>query len=507
MPVWQKKVKEHEKWQDQQARSIKLQNKTNKKRGKDDEGGSKQDRDREKADAEASSWQTFDPDAPIDGFHFADTKQFALSELRTYQNELVQRGVMKWLADALERGIAVHHASMNRRYRYKLEIIYRKGYLLDVIATGTLALGINMPCKTVVFSGDSLFLTALNYRQAGGRAGRRGFDVLGNVVFQGVDIDRVYKLMSSRLPHLQGHFPITTSLVLRLFLLLSGSKNSEFAIRTIDSILSQPRLYLGSMESKVSILHHLRFSIEYLRQNFLLDQDGTPMNFALWVSHLYYAENSCWAFHALLKEGYFHALSADVDKSPVAVCRTLMLVMAHIFGRRTINRALREAAEAQGVQSTLYLPPIPEEVEAILQNHNAQTLGIFHTYVKTFAKQHLAGVDNELPLTGVRIGPEHGRQLPTSLPATVVRSPFVALSGHGDEFETISDLCRTVRSGVFLEEAAVPYLPICPRETGASLNAYLYNFYMHGDIKALENVNRIRSGEVWFLLNGTFYWT
>ena len=54
-----------------------------------------------------------------------------------------------------------------------------------MIATGTLALGINMPCTTVVFSGDSIFLTALNYRQAAGRAGRRGFDLMGNVIFQG----------------------------------------------------------------------------------------------------------------------------------------------------------------------------------------------------------------------------------------------------------------------------------------------------------------------------------
>lgn len=61
-------------------------------------------------------------------------------------------------------------------------MLFRKGYLRVVIATGTLALGINMPCATVVFSGDSVFLTALNYRQAAGRAGRRGFDLLGNVV-------------------------------------------------------------------------------------------------------------------------------------------------------------------------------------------------------------------------------------------------------------------------------------------------------------------------------------
>ena len=42
-----------------------------------------------------------------------------------------------------------------------------------VIATGTLAYGIHMPCKAVVMAGDSVFLDALNFRQMSGRAGRR----------------------------------------------------------------------------------------------------------------------------------------------------------------------------------------------------------------------------------------------------------------------------------------------------------------------------------------------
>ncbi len=66
-----------------------------------------------------------------------------------------------------------------------------------VIATGTLAFGINMPCRTVVFLGDHIFLSALQFRQMMGRAGRRGFDPLGHVVFFGVGPRKVRSLMVS----------------------------------------------------------------------------------------------------------------------------------------------------------------------------------------------------------------------------------------------------------------------------------------------------------------------
>ena len=128
----------------------------------------------------------FDPEDPVDGYHLAAKQNAEAGELAKYFGQLRWRGLPEWLIAGLKRGIGVHHAGMNRKYRQIVEMLFRKGYLRVVIATGTLALGINMPCATVVFSGDSVFLTALNFRQAAGRAGRRGFDLLGNVVFQGI---------------------------------------------------------------------------------------------------------------------------------------------------------------------------------------------------------------------------------------------------------------------------------------------------------------------------------
>ena len=406
---------------------------------------------------------------------------------------------------ALGRGIGVHHAGMNRKYRQVVEILLRKGFLRVVIATGTLALGINMPCKTVVFGGDSVFLTALNFRQGAGRAGRRGFDVLGNVIFLGIPQEKAFRLISSRLPHLNGHFPITTSLVLRLMTLLHESNMSQFAIQTINSILSQPRLYLGSPSSKMAVLHHLRFSIEYLRRQCLLSESGAPQNFAGCVSHLYYSENASWGFHALLKGGYFHELCRNVDQNADQVCLTMMLVLAHLFGRQLCKRADVDFVNSvvKRSSSIVFLPPLPKSAEKLLLEHNDETLAIFRTYVKTYADQHLHGADNKLPLTRLRIGAEGLDIIPgISLAPTAVRSSFVALSGHGDDFSSISDLCKTVRAGVFLEDAVVPYLAVQPHDIDNPLNAYLYDFYKHGEINTLEKANKIRSSDVWFLLNG-----
>ncbi len=355
-----------------------------------------------------------------------------------------------------------------------VEMLFRKGYLRVVIATGTLALGINMPCATVVFSGDSVFLTALNFRQAAGRAGRRGFDLLGNVVFQNLTTAKVCRLLSSRLPDLNGHFPVTTTLVLRLFSLLEESGESPYAVRAINSLLSQPRLYLDGPAFKDQVLHHLRFSIEYLRRQSLLSSQGAPINFAGLTSHLYFTENSSFAVNVLLKEGFFHELCSDINEKTSSVLRSLMIVLAHLFGRRPCREADQEYIEnvVKRSPSIVFLPPLPPQAARILRQHNQETLQIFTTYVKTFVDQHIKEDDCKLPLTGVEAGGSNADvALAGTLPPTRVRSAFVALSGHGDTFDTISDLCRTTRGGVFLEEAVIPHLDVYPDESKTPLNA------------------------------------
>ena len=110
---------------------------------------------------------------------------------RGYWIDRIRRRVTEpWLTtliDGLERGVGVHHAGLPRPYRLAVEVLFRSGHLKVVFATSTLALGINMPCRTTVFLDDSPYLTPLLFRQMSGRAGRRGYDDLGHIVTWYVD--------------------------------------------------------------------------------------------------------------------------------------------------------------------------------------------------------------------------------------------------------------------------------------------------------------------------------
>ena len=504
--LWKTKLSEWEQWKRTKAKlAAKKPAKTAaKKKGKseDDGPGAKADQVHDAASAEDDPMASFNPDDPIEGFHFAARHKAESAELAAWFRQLAKRGVQPWLMDALLRGIGVHHAGMNRKYRQIVEMLFRRGYLRVVIATGTLALGINMPCATVVFSGDSIFLTALNFRQAAGRAGRRNFDLLGNVVMQNISYEKVCRLLSSRLPDLNGHFPITTTLVLRLFTLLNESGNSAYAVRAINSLLSQPRLYLDGSAFREQVLHHLRFSIEYLRRQSLLSVEGAPINFAGLTSHLYYTENSSFALNALFKGGYFHELCSEIDGKTSRVLRELMVVMAHLFGRRPCREADEEYLEkVKKSSSIVFLEKLPSTASSILSQHNKDTLEVFTTYVETFVDQHITDDDRKLPLTGLTFGGDATLPGLETLSPPKVRSAFVALSGHGDRFDTVSDLCDTARSGVFLEQAVIPHLDVYPDESATPFNAYLYDFYMHGDVQTLEKANGIRKNDVWFLLN------
>ena len=124
-------------------------------------------------------------------------------------------GYRSWLA-GLERGLAAHHAGMLPTFKEIVEELFTEGLIKAVFATETLALGINMPARTVVierlvkWNGEThAALTPGEYTQLTGRAGRRGIDVEGHAVVlwsPGVDPGSVAGLAGTRTYPLNSSF-------------------------------------------------------------------------------------------------------------------------------------------------------------------------------------------------------------------------------------------------------------------------------------------------------------
>jgi len=98
------------------------------------------------------------------------------------------------LSRLVRHGVGVHHAGMLPRYRRLVETLAQAGLLRVVCGTDTLGVGINVPIRTVLFTGLSKYdgvrtrlLQAREFHQIAGRAGRAGFDTAGTVVVQAPD--------------------------------------------------------------------------------------------------------------------------------------------------------------------------------------------------------------------------------------------------------------------------------------------------------------------------------
>ncbi|HEX8582043.1 MAG TPA: DEAD/DEAH box helicase, partial [Acidimicrobiales bacterium] len=139
--------------------------------------------------------------------------------------DLAVLGYWEW-ADGLERGLAAHHAGLLPTFKEVVEELFSRGLVKAVFATETLALGVNMPARSVVleklvkWNGEThADVTPGEYTQLTGRAGRRGIDVEGHAVVlwqPGLDPEAVAGLASTRTYPLRSSFRPTYNMAVNL---------------------------------------------------------------------------------------------------------------------------------------------------------------------------------------------------------------------------------------------------------------------------------------------------
>lgn len=130
----------------------------------------------------------FEKDSGIPAIIEKECRHIIMSKLPNYQ-EYINLPEYLELVSLLEKGIAIHHAGMMPVLREMVELLFEKGFIKLLFATETFAVGINMPTKTVIFTGLTKFnghtmrlLHPHEYTQMAGRAGRRGIDTIGHVI-------------------------------------------------------------------------------------------------------------------------------------------------------------------------------------------------------------------------------------------------------------------------------------------------------------------------------------
>ncbi|EUC37914.1 hypothetical protein COCCADRAFT_84482 [Bipolaris zeicola 26-R-13] len=179
------------------------------------------------------------------------TIEKSLARLSREDRELPQ---IKRLRELLGRGIAVHHGGMLPIVKEVVEILFAKTLVKVLFATETFAMGLNLPTRTVVFSGfrkhdgrEFRDLLPGEYTQMAGRAGRRGLDTVGTVIICAPGADeappaaRLRQMMLGEPTKLRSQFRLTYNMMLNL-LRVEALKIEEMIKRSFSENATQALL-------------------------------------------------------------------------------------------------------------------------------------------------------------------------------------------------------------------------------------------------------------------------
>jgi len=183
--------------------------------------------------------------------HIEHILQTYLDSLRPEDRELEQVQVMCRLA---RKGIGFHHAGLLPVLKQLVEVLFSRGLMHIVFATDTLALGVNMPARTVVIGRMSKWdgrrrraLIPNEFQQMAGRAGRRGMDAFGHVAMPyspWIPFREMLAIATGTLHPVQSAFSIRYNTVLNLWDPPQGDRVRQMLQRSLAQYQTSQRIRL-----------------------------------------------------------------------------------------------------------------------------------------------------------------------------------------------------------------------------------------------------------------------
>ncbi|KAL3083269.1 hypothetical protein niasHS_011071 [Heterodera schachtii] len=445
---------------------------------------------------------------------------------KTYDRDPAKKST-EMLLKLFERGIGFHHDGLSNQERSSVEALFRRGFLGVVFSTSTLALGMNLPCKTVIFGIDTPKLTPLQFRQMSGRAGRRGYDPAGTVIFMSLPTSKIRRLLTASLATLRGNAPFTAAFLLRLFAYAnSDAVGKREKSETSDPNTEKSKAILGKKQQLVDtndvrsemvrrkaaltllkapfvlktkhkniqtsgeqssedtlvfmrILKSLTFfNVQLLRRLQMLDEKCFLHGFAQFALHLSQREPGNLLFVSLLQEGVFHryfAKHGDLfhHDNLSRAKDDWICILAHIF----TAKILPFYVNLQGTNESMpVLPPLDESIGAHIEKHNREV--------------------NELLLACLQFASNDRR----------LENPVFALGGLSAECLSRSqiDFVPAFKSEFILDECLFPLTHLSRKDhRGVKIhcNSYAYDFWKNPDVDSLGTRNKLTKGEQWYLIN------
>jgi len=169
--------------------------------------------------------------------------------------------------------------------------------------------------------------------------------------------------------------------------------------------------------------------------------------------------------------------------------------------------------KALTTESDVILNPLDSETESILNEYHQNTLQLFtNTFRQYYSTRDSHRTCTQLPFSDIPIGSAEvdpsGDSLLSSLrnarSKLVLRSPFVALSGHKDVFKTAGELASTSPLVIPIEADHIPSVLVEDiRGRKLKLSSYALDFFKFGSKKLLVNENGLKENVAWELLS---YW-
>ncbi|GMS88667.1 hypothetical protein PENTCL1PPCAC_10842, partial [Pristionchus entomophagus] len=274
---------------------------------------------------------------------------------------------------------------------------------------------INMPCKTVIFGVDTFNFNPLLFRQMSGRAGRRGFDRSGTVIFMGIPTGKIRRLLTASLSNLQGNPPFTTSFLLRLLAYAHHDVVEKGnPINTIDmraesaltlltqsfSLFTRTQANDGSLQKQLRLF--VAFSVQLLRHLQLIDRKGRARGLWQLAGNVKESPGNLILVH-LLQRGVFHDYCKKYKKED-ALKRKMLILLAHLFNRIRLPPSFRpddKDSYPSGNNAIVFLEDVPDDVKKHMDDYNETVLLLFRQFTKGAAPNGRL-VDDRFSISGVK---------------------------------------------------------------------------------------------------------